>query len=231
MVVGLMDMPSKVYYNDCLVNGAGTKLEDRSNAQLFKRFILDVFHMDSSRLYMNVAGSGCSIDPTTKSRFNVRNAHAVMEYLTQMLQYGLEGKDIISLTPYQAQYDIYRLGLLSLKKDDPNAKDIRVRKIDGFQGSEAPYVIFDTVITIEAGFTTDANRLNVAMTRCKDGLIVVGNSDAIWQITIIPEKEIHGQAYRFLWRLPATPHYRSRLHLQPPCQRPDWIYDGYRSRF
>ena len=50
--------------------------------------------------------------------------------------------------------------------------------LDGSQGKEAKYVIFDMVTPdggMPLGFLADARRMNVAFSRARDGRIVVGN--------------------------------------------------------
>lgn len=54
-----------------------------------------------------------------------------------------------------------------------NLAGIQLRTVDGFQGGEAPIVLLDLVITDHPGFVREPNRLNVTLTRARDGLIVV----------------------------------------------------------
>ena len=59
--------------------------------------------------------------------------------------------------------------------------------IDGFQGQEADIVVFVTVrcnLQGEIGFLKDMRRLNVALTRAKTGLIIIGD-----QTTLTLKKE------------------------------------------
>ena len=48
-----------------------------------------------------------------------------------------------------------------------------------YQGGESTPVILDLVITGRLGFVKDANKINVALTRERDGLIIVGDATAI----------------------------------------------------
>ncbi len=52
------------------------------------------------------------------------------------------------------------------KKD---LRDVQIRTIDGFQGGEASVVIFYFVVTNRPGSVRQGNRLNVGLTRAKDG--------------------------------------------------------------
>lgn len=78
---------------------------------------------------------------------------------------------IAVLTPYSRQSEI-------LKKLLSGIPNVEISSIDGFQGREADIVIFVTVRCNESreiGFLKDLRRMNVALTRAKLGLIIVGN--------------------------------------------------------
>jgi hypothetical protein len=79
----------------------------------------------------------------------------------------------IVITPYLAQ-------ALLLKRELKKIKSLRawdVATVDSFQGQEGDIVIVSTVRTKSVGFTDDSHRLNVALTRAKRILRVVGDVD------------------------------------------------------
>lgn len=81
-------------------------------------------------------------------------------------------QSVVILTPYTRQAEL-------LRKLCPVAL---VSSIDGFQGQEADIIIYVTVrcnLHGETGFLKDLRRLNVALTRAKAGLIVIGNKETL----------------------------------------------------
>ena len=60
-----------------------------------------------------------------------------------------------------------------------NLGKVKIRKFDGFQGGEATLVFLDLVVTEKIGFVGDHTRLSVALTRARDGLIVIGDCSSM----------------------------------------------------
>ena len=70
----------------------------------------------------------------------------------------------------------------------------QVLSIDSSQGREYDIVILSTVRTTPNKFMTDYNRINVAITRAKHGLVIVGNKnlllqDKMWATLLETHKE------------------------------------------
>lgn len=104
-----------------------------------------------------------------------------MNLVQRLFQYGFVPEDIAIITPYQGQYDVYRTALRAFQRAEPqrNLSPLRVRKIDGFQGGEATIVLFDIVVTHRLGFARESNRINVAITRPRDGLVFICDVESI----------------------------------------------------
>jgi superfamily I DNA and/or RNA helicase len=94
-----------------------------------------------------------------------------------------ENQLIAVLTPYSRQVELLKTRLSQL----PN---VEVSSIDGFQGREADIVVFVTVrcnVHHEIGFLKDLRRMNVALTRAKAAVIVIGNRSTLTMGTTDPE--------------------------------------------
>ncbi|KAK4196115.1 putative RNA-dependent RNA polymerase [Triangularia verruculosa] len=82
------------------------------------------------------------------------------------------------LTPYAKQVELLKRVLAQVVATGL----VEVSSIDAFQGREADVVVFVTVRCNELrklGFLTDLRRINVALTRAKRGLVVIGNKETL----------------------------------------------------
>ena len=93
------------------------------------------------------------------------------------------------VTPYEGQRS-YIVNYMqfngSLKKD--LYKEIEVASVDAFQGREKDYIILSCVRSNEhqgIGFLNDPRRLNVALTRAKYGVVILGNPKVLSKVCIV----------------------------------------------
>jgi superfamily I DNA and/or RNA helicase len=117
-------------------------------------------HVDGEE-YVEVGGS----------RRNELEAEAVKSIVDALKRLNIKSKDIGVITPYRAQRDYIR----EILKDE----GVEVNTVDSFQGREKDVIIFSVTSTKDMEFVEDENRLNVAFTRARKKLIVLGNVNSI----------------------------------------------------
>ncbi|KAL0938988.1 uncharacterized protein CTRU02_205598 [Colletotrichum truncatum] len=110
-----------------------------------------------------------------ESKSNEMEAELVRQHAKSLVDAGVKPEDIAVVTPYNAQLAI----LAPMKELFPG---IELGSVDGFQGREKEAVIVSLVRSNsegEVGFLGEKRRLNVAMTRPKRSLTVVGDSETV----------------------------------------------------
>ena len=117
-------------------------------------------------------------DTETLSSFNVAECDLckrMVDYLRDKLK--VDNKDIGIITPYSAQ-----VASLCNKIPYDEYKGLEISTVDGFQGREKEIIILSLVRSNQkhqVGFLSDKRRLNVAITRPRRMLIVIGDIDTI----------------------------------------------------
>ncbi|MDO5824954.1 MAG: IGHMBP2 family helicase [Methanosphaera sp.] len=107
----------------------------------------------------------------SKSFINMVEAKICIELANDYIKKGISKDDIGIISPYADQ-----VKLISEKID------VEVKSVDGFQGREKQIIIISCVRSNdngEIGFLNDLRRLNVAITRAKRKLIIVGNQNTL----------------------------------------------------
>ncbi|AWX32417.1 IGHMBP2 family helicase [Methanosphaera sp. BMS] len=107
----------------------------------------------------------------SKSFVNRTEARICIELANDYLDKGVKKEDIGIISPYADQVKLISEHI-----------DVEVKSVDGFQGREKEIIIISTVRSNdngELGFLNDLRRLNVAITRAKRKLIIVGNQDTL----------------------------------------------------
>lgn len=93
-----------------------------------------------------------------------------------------ENLDIGIISPYRAQAQYLRKLIKQTPFFKPIRRHISVNTVDGFQGQERDIIMISMVRSNEAGnigFLRDLRRMNVAMTRARMKLIIIGNSKTL----------------------------------------------------
>ncbi|KAG5636874.1 hypothetical protein H0H81_006535 [Sphagnurus paluster] len=184
--------PSKTLYASKLsshTSVAGHLLQDLPNTQADAEDTREVlgtpvvfFDTAGCEYYERLDGDG-----DEGSRCNENEATVVKNWVEKLVEVGVTPDQIAVITPYQAQ-----VTLLSSLLRPKYGMDLEIGSVDGMQGREKEAVIISLVRsneTREVGFLKEKRRLNVAMTRAKRHLCVVGDSSTV----------CHGGSYLKKW--------------------------------
>ncbi len=168
--------PNKQFYSSKLIDGVNASSRPAPAGLLWPDW-------DNPVAFIPVEG-GELVSPDGTSRENPVEVSWVLKITEDLLEAGeLTKKDIGIITPYAGQVRAIRNSM------DEKLDDVEVRTVDGYQGREKEVIIFSCVRSNpegNVGFLAEPRRLNVALTRAKRGLIVIGDpatlrSDKNWQ--------------------------------------------------
>lgn len=155
----------------------------------------------SPLLFIDTAGAGYDeeLEPEGESRRNPQEAELVAKQVEQLLDAGLSPRDIAVIAPYSAQVRLLRSQL--------GREGLEIDTVDGFQGREKEAVVISLVRSNEngeIGFLADTRRMNVALTRARRKLIVIGDTATIsrhpFYHALLEYFELH-DAYTTVWSL------------------------------
>ena len=146
-----------------------------------------------------------------KKSFINADEHRVVEAVVRgFLSAGIAPSEIGVIWTYKGQVE----DTTAKWKDDPSLSTINVITVDGSQGEEWSIVIVGTIRGGEKpslGHVRDKRRVNVAITRAKEALIVVGDVDAL-------DRDQHIWSH-FIREMRSTVLTEKEYN--------EWLYDGY----
>lgn len=108
----------------------------------------------------------------TESRFNRQEAALAAKQVRAFVAAGVAPEQIAVITPYRGQVRLLR----EMLREFPA---LEIDSVDGFQGREKEAVVISLVRSNpagEIGFLADTRRTNVALTRARRALVVIGDS-------------------------------------------------------
>lgn len=164
--------------------------------------------------FIDTAGCGFTEEqnPETLSIENKEEAQLMLKYLKMVLdQYDSRNDEVLTvgiISPYKQQTELLTR-LLAGEEWKSSRHRIAVKTVDGFQGQERDIICISLVRSNdegEIGFLADVRRMNVALTRAKRKLIVVGDSATLSRhafykdfLEYTEEKEAYKSAWEFIY--------------------------------
>lgn len=177
----LSRFPSDFFYEGSLQNGINSFEREMQNIEFPWPQPTKPMFFYCCQGQEEIAGSGTSY-------LNRSEAAYVERVTTCFLKAGVKPEQIGIITPYEGQraylvqYMQYN-GSLHAKL----YQEIEIASVDAFQGREKDIIVMSCVRSNERhgiGFLNDPRRLNVALTRAKYGIIIVGNPKVLSKHTL-----------------------------------------------
>ncbi|XP_020547772.1 regulator of nonsense transcripts 1 homolog isoform X2 [Sesamum indicum] len=168
----LSEFPSNSFYEGTLQNGV-TINERQSPGIDFP------WPVPNRPMFFYVQMGQEEISASGTSYLNRTEAANVEKIVTTFLKSGVVPSQIGVITPYEGQR-AYIVNYMSRNGAlrQQLYKEIEVASVDSFQGREKDYIILSCVRSNEhqgIGFLNDPRRLNVALTRARYGIVILGN--------------------------------------------------------
>lgn len=168
----LSEYPSNMFYGGSLQNGI--TVEDRVRRDVDFPWPLP----DTPMMFWSNMGNE-EISASGTSYLNRTEAANVEKAISRFFKAGVKPADIGVITPYEGQRSYIVTTMQNLGQYNKDMyKEVEVASVDAFQGREKDFIVLSCVRSNDnqgIGFLSDPRRLNVALTRAKYGLVILGN--------------------------------------------------------
>lgn len=195
----LSEFPSSRFYEGSLQNGVSESERTMSRLAAGEDPEFPWPSPDTPMLFYDCNGSE-EMSGSGTSFLNRSEASAIEKIVTFFLKAGLEPGQIGVITPYEGQRAYVCSHMIAAGPlRSASYDEIEVASVDSFQGREKDIIVLSCVRSNDhqgIGFLNDPRRLNVALTRARFGLVIVGNcrvlaQDPLWNALLTHFKAQH----------------------------------------
>ncbi|KAJ4846831.1 ATP-dependent helicase NAM7 [Turnera subulata] len=209
----LSEFPSNSFYEGTLQNGV-TVNERQSSGIDFP------WPVPNRPMFFYVQMGQEEISASGTSYLNRTEAANVEKIVTTFLRSGVVPSQIGVITPYEGQR-AYIVNYMSRNGAlrQQLYKEIEVASVDSFQGREKDYIILSCVRSNEhqgIGFLNDPRRLNVALTRARYGIVILGNPKVLSKQPLWNSLLTHYKEHECLVEGPLNNLKQSMVQFQKP---------------
>ncbi|EMC99325.1 hypothetical protein BAUCODRAFT_399389 [Baudoinia panamericana UAMH 10762] len=187
----LSEFPSNMFYEGSLQNGI--TMQER----LLRNVDFPWPVADAPMMFWSNLGNE-EISASGTSYLNRTEASNVEKIVTRFFKAGVKPESIGIITPYEGQrsYVVQSMQQTGTFRKEIY-KEVEVASVDAFQGREKDFIVLSCVRSNDhqgIGFLSDPRRLNVALTRAKYGLVILGNPKVLakhplWHYLLLHFKE------------------------------------------
>jgi regulator of nonsense transcripts 1 len=209
----LSEFPSNMFYEGSLQNGV-TQTE-----RLRKDVDFPWPDVEMPMMFWSNLGNE-EISASGTSYLNRTEASNVEKIVTRFFKAGVKPSDIGVITPYEGQrsYIVSTMQNTGTFKKE-SYKEVEVASVDAFQGREKDFIVLSCVRSNDnqgIGFLSDPRRLNVALTRAKYGLVIIGNPKVLSKHELWHHLLVHFKDRKCLVEGPLTNLQTSLLQFSRP---------------
>ncbi|RAL50676.1 hypothetical protein DM860_015823 [Cuscuta australis] len=209
----LSEFPSNNFYEGTLQNGV-TVNERQSLGIDFP------WPVPNRPMFFYVQMGQEEISSSGTSYLNRTEAAHVEKIVTTFLKSGVVPSQIGVITPYEGQR-AYVVNYMSRNGSlrQQLYKEIEVASVDSFQGREKDFIILSCVRSNEhqgIGFLNDPRRLNVALTRARYGIVILGNPKVLSRQPLWNSLLSHFKEHECLVEGPLNNLKQSMVQFQKP---------------
>ena len=191
----IMQFSSDTFYDGKLI--ADTSIRKHRLCDLPD--VVEIPLTDTPLEFIDTAGAEYEeqLEPDGESKLNPKEADLVIQLIGDLIEAGISPEEMGIIAPYAAQARLLRGKL--------NVIGLEIDTVDGFQGREKEVIIVTMVRSNdrrEIGFLADTRRTNVALTRARRKLIVIGDSATLASHQFYADMLEHFEtlnAYRSVW--------------------------------
>ncbi|MES2628186.1 MAG: DEAD/DEAH box helicase family protein, partial [Bacteroidota bacterium] len=194
----IMKYPSQVFYSDALKAHESVAEHLLAPGDAALRFI------DTAGCGFDEKQDGTSISNPEEAAFLFKHLGLTVAELAKT--YTAEQVPSIGIiSPYKQQIYQLREQLINTPDLQPYLNSITINTIDSFQGQERDMIYISMTRSNSEGtigFLSDIRRMNVAMTRARKKLVVIGDSATLSQLPFYDDFITHTQeqlAYQSAW--------------------------------
>jgi DNA polymerase alpha-associated DNA helicase A len=157
----LIEYSNKYFYDNKILSLHESEVK-------FKEFFdgPSLIFVDTFECYFNEAED-------KNSKFNREEGEIIKRYLNYLEDIGSK-MSVGVIAPYSSQ-----VVLIEEIINEKYSYDLKISTVDNFQGQERAIIVISMVRSNDEndiGFMSEIRRMNVAITRCRKGLFIVGDS-------------------------------------------------------
>jgi superfamily I DNA and/or RNA helicase len=162
----IAEWPSKAFYENKLDSGA----------PLFTMLPSSWTLLGQSKrvVFVDTDGIGGGEEQQGTSTRNLGESKVLINVVSRLVDSGISAENVGVIVPYLAQK--------ALVQKNIKLPGLWVNTVEGFQGHEKDFIVISTTRSNTVGsigFLEDERRMNVMLTRAKQGLVVVGDKHTL----------------------------------------------------